>query len=97
MSAMKGPAIFLAQFVGQEAPFNNLPNIARWAGELGYKGIQVPTWESGFIDLEKAAQSQDYCDELKGVCAENGVEITELSTHLIQVRSYPANAYDLCS
>ena len=82
MSKMKGPAIFLAQFAGEEAPFNDLASISRWAGDLGYKGIQVPSWESGLIDLEKAAQSKDYCDELKGICAEGGVEITELSTHL---------------
>lgn len=82
MSKMKGPAIFLAQFAGTEAPFDSLPNIAAWAGGLGYKGIQLPTWESGLIDLERAAQSVDYCDELRGICAEAGVEITELSTHL---------------
>ena len=80
MSKMKGPAIFLAQFEGTEAPFDNLPNISKWAGDLGYKGIQVPT--QGLIDLEKAATSKHYCDELRGICAEGGVEITELSTHL---------------
>jgi sugar phosphate isomerase/epimerase len=79
---MKGPAIFLAQFVGDEAPFDNLANMARWAGDLGYKGVQIPTWESSLIDLEKAAESAGYCDELKGLCAEGGVEISELSTHL---------------
>ena len=75
MSKMKGPAIFLAQFAGQDAPFDNLKNITKWAGDLGYKGVQLPTWESGLIDLEKAADSKDYCDELKGICAQNGVEI----------------------
>ena len=82
MSMMKGPAIFLAQFTGAQEPFNTLENISRWAGVLGYKGIQVPTWEAGLIDLKAAAESKDYCDELKGVCAQSGVEITELSTHL---------------
>ena len=82
MSDMKGPAIFLAQFVGEQAPFDNLANMAKWAGELGYKGVQVPTWASSLIDLERAAQSKDYCDQLKGICAEGGVEISELSTHL---------------
>ncbi|MBT7720956.1 MAG: sugar phosphate isomerase/epimerase, partial [Halieaceae bacterium] len=82
MSMMKGPAIFLAQFVGAQAPFNSLAGMAKWAGDLGYRGVQVPTWETGLIDLHLAAQSQGYCDELKGVCAEGGVEITELSTHL---------------
>ena len=63
MSMMKGPAIFLAQFAGPEAPFDNVPNMTKWAGELGYKGVQVPTWESGLIDLARAAESKDYCDE----------------------------------
>jgi sugar phosphate isomerase/epimerase len=80
MSKMKGPAIFLAQFTGSEAPFDTLANLSKWAGDLGYKGIQVPTL--GLIDLESAAMSQDYCDELTGICAQGGVEISELSTHL---------------
>lgn len=79
---MKGPAIFLAQFVGDEAPFNSLDSIARWAASHGYKGIQIPSWESRLIDLNQAALSRDYCDEIKGVCSDAGVAITELSTHL---------------
>ncbi|MFK7730415.1 MAG: sugar phosphate isomerase/epimerase family protein [Pseudomonadales bacterium] len=79
---MKGPAIFLAQFAGAEAPFNTFPNICKWAGELGYKGIQIPTWEAGLFDLKQAAESKTYCDELKGIAADNGLEISELSTHL---------------
>ena len=79
---MKGPAIFLAQFAGDEAPFNSLENMARWAARLGYKGVQIPTWDGRLFDLAKAADSQDYCDEVAGVCREAGVEITELSTHL---------------
>lgn len=79
---MKGPAIFLAQFVGNEAPFDSLPNMAKWAADLGYKGLQIPTWASQCIDLELAASSDTYCDELKGLLADHGLEITELSTHL---------------
>lgn len=79
---MKGPGIFLAQFAGDEAPFNSLKSITKWAAELGYKGVQIPTWDGRLFDLEKAASSKSYCDEVKGICAESGVEITELSTHL---------------
>lgn len=82
MSKMKGPAIFLAQFADSEKPFDSSENISRWAGDLGYKGVQIPTWESNLIDLNLAASSKTYCDELKGIYADNGVEITELSTHL---------------
>jgi sugar phosphate isomerase/epimerase len=82
MKTIKGPAIFLAQFMGDEAPFNSLESICAWAAEMGYKGIQIPTWESRLIDLEKAATSKTYCEELKGKVAEYGLLITELSTHL---------------
>jgi sugar phosphate isomerase/epimerase len=79
---MKGPGIFLAQFAGDTAPFNSLNAIAGWAADLGYKGVQIPTWDSRLFDLEKASKSKAYCDEIKGICADAGVEITELATHL---------------
>jgi len=79
---MKGPAIFLAQFVDDEPPFNELGAMAKWAAALGYKGMQIPTWDARLIDLERAATSKTYCDEIAGVCREAGVEISELSTHL---------------
>lgn len=82
MKTIKGPAIFLAQFMGDAAPFNALDSVCKWAADLGYKGIQIPTWESRLIDLEKAAESKTYCDELKGKIEAHGLEITELSTHL---------------
>jgi len=82
MKQIKGPAIFLAQFAGDESPFNNFPEICQWASSLGFKGIQVPSWDARFFDLLKAADSQDYCDEITGIAAENGLVITELSTHL---------------
>ena len=81
-NTIKGPGIFLAQFMGDEAPFNSLSSITKWAGDLGYKGVQLPSWDDRIIDLEKAASSKTYCDEIKGICSEAGVEITELSTHL---------------
>ena len=82
MKTIKGPAVFLAQFLGNEAPFNSIESIAKWAADLGYIGVQIPTWDSRAIDLQKAAESKTYCDELKGKLADLGIEITELSTHL---------------
>ena len=98
MKTIKGPALFLAQFAGDDAPFNNWNDITKWAADIGYLGVQVPSWDGRFIDLQKAATSKAYCDEFKGVANENGVEITELSTHLQGqlVASHPAydQAYD---
>ena len=79
---IKGPAIFLAQFAGDAAPFNSWSSITKWASALGYKGVQIPTWDARLFDLEKAAGSKTYCDDLRGAAKNNGVEITELSTHL---------------
>jgi sugar phosphate isomerase/epimerase len=82
MQTIKGPAIFLAQFMGDEAPFNTLDSITTWAASLGYKGVQIPSWDGRCIDLQKAAESKTYCDELKGMLAAKGLQITELSSHL---------------
>jgi len=82
MRTIKGPGIFLAQFIGDEAPFNSLESIADWAAGLGYKGLQIPTNDPRFLDLATAADSQDYCDEIVGKLAAKGLAVTELSTHL---------------
>lgn len=82
MTTIKGPGIFLAQFMGDTAPFNSLESICKWAANLGYKAIQIPTWEARLIDLQKAAESKTYADELKGTINSYGLEISELSTHL---------------
>src|SRR5260221_3895436 len=91
---MKDPAIFLAQFASDEAPFNSLGAITKWAGSLGYQGVQIPTWDARLFDLEKAAESQTYADEVRGICAEGGVEVTELSTHLQGQLVATHTAYD---
>ena len=82
MENIKGPAIFLAQFVGEDEPFNSLDSICKWASSLGYKGVQIPSWDIRLIDLKKASESKDYCDEIKGITKKYNLEITELSTHL---------------
>lgn len=82
MKTMKGPAIYLAQFAGDQAPFNRLDSIAEWAGSLGFKGLQLPSWDARIFDLQKAADSQAYCDEIAGTLGQHGLQVTELSTHL---------------
>ena len=82
MKTIQGPAIFLAQFVGDAAPFDSIDGMAQWAADLDFVGIQVPTGNPRFIDLALAASSKTYCDELNGRVEAQGVVITELSTHL---------------
>ena len=82
MRTIKGPGIFLAQFMGDTEPFNSLPSICKWAKGIGFSAVQIPTWDSRCIDLQKAAESKTYADELKGTVEEAGLVISELSTHL---------------
>ncbi|WP_172292163.1 sugar phosphate isomerase/epimerase [Pseudoruegeria sp. HB172150] len=94
-STMKGPGLFLAQFAGDEAPYNSLAGIAGWAASLGYKAVQIPTFDDRLFDLDKAAGSQTYCDEVLGICSDAGVAVSELSTHLQGQLVAVHPAYDL--
>ncbi|MEM9583064.1 MAG: sugar phosphate isomerase/epimerase [Pseudomonadota bacterium] len=82
MKTIKGPALFLAQFASDAHPFNSWDSITKWAADCGYLGVQVPSWDARLIDLEKAATSRTYAEEFLGVARQNGVDVTELSTHL---------------
>ena len=94
MRTIKGPAIFLAQFAGDTAPFDTLDNICAWAADLGYKGVQIPTWLTHFVDVEKAATSKTYADEVKGTVQSHGLEIAELASHIIGQLVAVHPAYD---
>ena len=94
MKTIKGPGIFLAQFAGDDAPFNTLEGMAQWAAGLGFAGVQIPSWDKRLFDLKLAAESKDYCDEVVGVVGRAGLEITEHSTHLQAQLVATHSAYD---
>ena len=94
MKTIKGPGIFLAQFLGDKAPFNEMSSICKWSHSLGFTGVQIPVWDARCIDLQKAAESKTYADELKGNINSWGLEITELATHLIGQLVAVHPAYD---
>ncbi len=79
---IKGPGIYLAQFAGDAAPFNSWDSITTWAASLGFKGVQLPSWDARIIDLRRAAESKSYCEDVQGLARSKGIEITELGTHL---------------
>ena len=95
MKTLKGPGLFLAQFIGESAPFNRLDTLAAWAADLGYQGLQIPTGSPHIFDLARAAESQTYCDDITGMLAGRGLSITELSTHLQGQLVAVHPAYDL--
>jgi sugar phosphate isomerase/epimerase len=79
---IKGPALLIAQLAGDLPPFNNLPEIAKWAASLGYKGLQLPSSDTRFLDLHRCAESQTYADEITGTLKEHGLAATGLTTAL---------------
>jgi sugar phosphate isomerase/epimerase len=82
MKTIKGPGIFLAQFAGDQPPYNTLEGMAGWAAGLGYVGIQIPTWDTRLFNLQRAAESKSYCEDVLGIVSRAGLRTTELSTHL---------------
>ncbi len=82
MKTIKGPGIFLAQFVRPDPPFNSIESLGKWVADLGYTGVQIPTWEKSLFDLEKVAESKTYADEYAGKLRELGLEIIELGSYL---------------
>lgn len=82
MEKIQGPGIFLAQFIDDDPPFNTLPGLARWSAELGYRGVQIPTWDKRVFDLALAAESHSYCDEIQATLAAEGLCITELGAQM---------------
>ncbi|BBR21985.1 TPA: sugar phosphate isomerase/epimerase [Kluyvera ascorbata] len=98
MKTIKGPGIFLAQFISGQPPFNTLDGLAEWAAGLGFKALQLPCNHPTIFDLTQAAASQTYCDDIAGRLAERGLAISELSTHqegqLVAVNPAYDSAFD---
>src|SRR5262249_43319222 len=82
MRRIKGPAVFLAQFLRDEEPFCSVAGLGKWFAEMGYTGVQLPAWDRRVIDLDQAAASRGYCDAYRGQLAALGLEITELAGYL---------------
>ncbi len=82
MKSMQGPALFLAQFAGDKPPFNTLDHIAEWAAGHGYRGVQIPSGDTRLFDLDKAAESAAYCDDIQATLDRHGLIVTDLSIHL---------------
>ena len=94
---IQGPAIFLAQFLGPEAPFNSLEAIAQIGpGGLGYQGR--PAADPRCPDFRPRPGRRKpglIASEVTGTLAAAGLALTELSTHLQGQLVAVHPAYDL--
>jgi sugar phosphate isomerase/epimerase len=44
--------------------------------------VQIPSWDARLFNLEQAAESRSYCDDIAATLDRYGLVVTELSTHL---------------
>jgi sugar phosphate isomerase/epimerase len=96
MAGINGPAVFLAQFLRDTPPFNTLEDICKWFADLGYTGVQIPGWNRRVIDIDLAATSATYCDELRAKLAGLGLSVTEVPAYLAGQVLAIHPAYDTC-
>lgn len=97
MQTIKGPSLHLAQFSDDVFPFNSLAAVAAWAQENGFRALQIPAWDRRFIDINLAAESQTYCDEIHQLLAQHQLQISELTSHIFGQLMAVHPAYDaLC-
>ncbi|HEX2556107.1 MAG TPA: sugar phosphate isomerase/epimerase family protein [Microvirga sp.] len=80
MRTIKGPALFIVQYIDADARLGTLEGICAFAAGLGFKALQIPTFVPHIFDLARAAESQDYCDDVRAVLARHGLEIAELTS-----------------
>ena len=83
MKTIKGPAIFLAQFAGDDGAVQ-LAGRRSAAGprRSATRACRSRPGTAGCSTSRRRPTAKTYCDEVKGIAREHGVEITELSTHL---------------
>jgi sugar phosphate isomerase/epimerase len=80
MQTIKGPGLFIAQFIDTDPKLGTLEGIAAFAAECKFTALQIPTFVPKIFDLEQAAQSQAYCDDVVGILAQYGLGISELTS-----------------
>lgn len=75
---IRGPGLFISQFIGAEPPFDTLGSLAEWAKELGFKALQIPVSDPRLKDLaglpEKAVLSR-----IESVMAKAGLVVSEIA------------------
>ena len=55
-TTIRGPGVFLSQFIGDAPPFDTLPGLAGWASGLGFRAVMVPTHDARILDLDAIAE-----------------------------------------
>lgn len=67
-------------FTGQWADLK-LTDLSKKAAEYGFDGLELACW-GDHLDVDKAAESKEYCDGQRAILAANGLDCKAISNHL---------------
>ena len=68
---LRGPGLFISQFIGAEPPFDRLGDLAAWAGDLGFKALQIPVSDPRLKDLAGLSE-KDAVIRIESVISKTG-------------------------
>ncbi|MBR0797312.1 sugar phosphate isomerase/epimerase [Bradyrhizobium jicamae] len=75
---MRGPGLFISQFIGAHPPFDTLGGLAEWAKELGFKALQIPVSDPRLKDLADLPE-QDALARIESVISKAGMVVSEIA------------------
>src|ERR1700761_2079408 len=75
---IRGPGLFISQFIGADPPFDTLAGIAEWAGELGFKALQIPVSDPRLKDLA-GLSDKDTVTKIESVVSTAGLAVSEIA------------------
>jgi sugar phosphate isomerase/epimerase len=75
---IRGPGLFISQFIGAEPPFDRLGDLAAWARDLGFKALQIPIADPRLKDLAGLSE-KDTVARIEAVISKTGLAISEIA------------------
>lgn len=75
---MRGPGLFISQFIGAQPPFDTLTGLAEWARGLGFKALQIPLSDPRLKDLA-GLPDEEALARIESVVSQAGLVVSEIA------------------
>jgi sugar phosphate isomerase/epimerase len=75
---IRGPGLFISQFIGTDPPFDTLAGIAEWAKGLGFRALQIPVSDPRLKDLA-GLSDKDAIAKIESVMSKAGLVVSEIA------------------
>ena len=90
---IRGPGLFIGQFIGEHPPFDTLEGIAGFAAGLGFEALQIPVHDPRILD-PACVDEAGYVGSILGVLERHGLVVSEVSAHRAGQMTAVHPAYD---